>query len=924
MKNITFSDNHIAVSEVIGAMLLVVIAVAAFAIIYAQVFPVKLPGPEPHVQIAGYVSENGEIVLEHIGGEELVNYQIVVTQSDGVSNRSSSEKSWQIGEPKFLSTSLVNYHLFDQTQQVRVEVITMMKDGSTHVVFDGVITPKNILPGPIPQPLPDPMSISTLLTNTSDEDLICYNYTIQPKILPAPTAYIYNWMYKTNPDPSAPFVSLTRLLMPFDLQNPFFAKDYSGNNNNGTILGAIWTNGKLGGAYRFTGISSIALPYCFSVNKIDTVTIEVWIKTDQASGTILSYNRSNYLELGISNGKVKWSTNASDGSGDVNGTIAVNDNTWHLIAVTYDATTGVGNIYVDGKLDTSRQAHKTNKLLGSGDSPAGAIGKWTGATARKTIFSTDFESRDEANNWNEDGSTASNIKDAVDSNTSNVDGSADAGTETNFANAQGTSKDGNVMTIKETNKGTGTSTLGKTSGSGTSYTTVNVDTMCGQVFTAASTGEIYQATFYGRSSLGTINTKMVICDSTGAILPNGVSSAVGVSTTLGNKVATWTAGSRPIVQSGQNYWILVLPSSSSIRLYYDGTTGGSSKTDLTNSYAAPTNPTDATTGTINYRVLYADINNINYQIDFEYQFTAVIYNMVNKQVCLYVTSHTGSENLLVNYWTGSAWSSLGSLSGSGWYNVTATGLSSSTYTIQLKGASDTSDVSQDTWNIDVIFLHEWATQHTFDMLPSTALTPHAGSYSLGGSGDFYPLYTYFNRTDITLSGYQNVQLSVWYSYKNTESNDFFGLYYKNNSQWNPIFEISNPTQSGQKEWTNVIITLPSSLNTLRLQFKWRTTSSSEYVAIDDLKITGIPLGTENNFTGIIDEVKIYQRVLSPEQLYQNYLCTKDGTSSCSVLTSKEILTNERWKCLVTPNNGILDDVITESNLIVVKVYTGGG
>jgi hypothetical protein len=914
MKNIPFFRNRDAVSEVIGAILLVVIAVAAFAIIYSQVYPVKLPSPEPHVQLAGYVAYNGTVVLEHIGGEELKNYKVLVEQSDGSHKSIYKTTPWQIGGRYYLNNSLVNYSLFSTTKQVSVTVIDIMQDGSTQVVFEGIITPNNHAPGPTVPPPTDPMFLSTLRTNTVDEDLICYSNTIHPSIIPK--TFIYKWMVNDVP--------FTRLLLPFDTNSPFQVKDYSGNNNNGTINGATWTNGKLGGAYRFAGSASIPIPYCFSVNKIDTVTVEVWIKTNQSSGVILSYNRSNYIELGISNGKVKWSTNASDGTADVNGTIQVNDNNWHLIAVTYNATSGTGSIYVDGKLDTSQQAHRANKLLGSGNSPSGAIGIQTGVPARQTIFSTDFETREEANNWNEDGSTVSNVKCAVDSNTSNVDGSADIGTETNFPNAKGTTRDGNVMTIKEMNKGTGTSTLGKTSGTGTSFTTVNGNTMYGQNFTAASSGEIYQATFYGRSSSGSINTKMIICDSTGIILPNGISNAVSVSTTAGNKVATWTAGARPIVQSGQTYWIMVIPSSNSIRLYYDGTTGGTSKADTTNSYTSPTNPTDATTGTTNYRVLYADINNINYQIDFEYQWTTATYKMINKQVCLYVTSHTGSENLLVNYRNGSTWTLLGTITSSGWFNVTATGLSSSTYTIQLKGASDSSDSSQDTWNIDAIFLHVWTTQRTFDMLPSTALTPHAGLFSLGGSGDFYPMYTFFNRTDINLYGYQNVKLTVWYSYKNTESNDFFGLYYKNNSQWNPIFEITNPTQSGQKEWTQVIVSIPHTLNTLRLQFKWRTTASNEYVAIDDLKITGVPLMVENNFTGIIDEVKIYPRELTPEQLYQDYLCTNNSNSTRSVIVSEETVLNEQWQCFVMPNDATRDDVFTPSNQLTVIFYIGGG
>jgi hypothetical protein len=100
-------------------------------------------------------------------------------------------------------------------------------------------------------------------------------------------------------------------------------------------------------------------------------------------------------------------------------------------------------------------------------------------------------------------------------------------------------------------------------------------------------------------------------------------------------------------------------------------------------------------------------NASNYQIDFEYQWTAAVYNQANKQVCLYVASCTGTENLLVNYWTGSAWSLLGTIYTTGWSNFTATGLSSSTYTIQLKGATESGDSNQDSWNVDVLMLRTW-------------------------------------------------------------------------------------------------------------------------------------------------------------------------------------------------------------------------
>ena len=207
---------------------------------------------------------------------------------------------------------------------------------------------------------------------------------------------------------------------------------------------------------------------------------------------------------------------------------------------------------------------------------------------------------------------------------------------------------------------------------------------------------------------------------------------------------------------------------------------------------------------------------------------------------------------------------------------------------------------------------------------NTMFTPHTGSFSIGGSGDFDPEFAAFNRTGIDLSGYSNVKISMWYSYKNTESNDFLGLYYRNGSQWKPIFEVTNPQMvGGQSPWTQVQFDLPTSLNILRLQFKWRTTAANEYMAIDDLEITGILLAGEINFTGTIDEVKIYPRVLSPEQLYQNYLCTKDGNSTRSVIVSEELRPDDYWKCLVTPNDGWQDDVTTGQNeTLFIKDYLG--
>jgi len=211
-----------------------------------------------------------------------------------------------------------------------------------------------------------------------------------------------------------------------------------------------------------------------------------------------------------------------------------------------------------------------------------------------------------------------------------------------------------------------------------------------------------------------------------------------------------------------------------------------------------------------------------------------------------------------------------------------------------------------------------------EYIDASDLTPNSGTYSIGGTGEVGVDYAAFNRTGIDISGYSDVNVSIWYSYKDTESSDSVGLYYKDGDEWAPIFEDDNPQiGSGQSAWINVEADIPNYIDDLVLQFKWMTSSTSEYVAIDDLTITGILPSGENNYTGLIDELKIFNDVLSPEQIYQNYLQSKDGDSSRSVIVSEETSVGELWKCIVTPNNGIMNDVSTESDVLLVISYDGG-
>jgi len=90
-KNYAFTDEY-AVSEVVGAVLLIGVAVIVFVSIYHFVLPVPLPSHEPNVHLEGYVTEDGSVVLEHMGGEALASYEIYV---DGASNCLYQLRRWE-------------------------------------------------------------------------------------------------------------------------------------------------------------------------------------------------------------------------------------------------------------------------------------------------------------------------------------------------------------------------------------------------------------------------------------------------------------------------------------------------------------------------------------------------------------------------------------------------------------------------------------------------------------------------------------------------------------------------------------------------------------------------------------------------------------------------------------------------------------
>ncbi len=263
--------------------------------------------------------------------------------------------------------------------------------------------------------------------------------------------------------------------------------------------------------------------------------------------------------------------------------------------------------------------------------------------------------------------------------------------------------DGVYNTLTEANTIPTTTTMGTTTNIGTLYTAIAIDDIAGQAFTApANAISVASVTFYGRTSFGTFNVKVIITDSTGHILANGISNTVSCSTTEQSRTATFTTP--PTITAGSTYEILIISQSNTFRLYYVASSGGISISDVTNSYTTPSDPTDASSGTVNYRAFYATVNRGNYQLDSEVQFSSVSNFASYTQLQIQTgTFSSPSETITVNYWNGAIWANLGILTASS-LNTFSVTLTSSTYELRFTDGTTTNDIVQSTWQIDSVCL----------------------------------------------------------------------------------------------------------------------------------------------------------------------------------------------------------------------------
>ncbi|MBU0757643.1 MAG: LamG domain-containing protein, partial [Nanoarchaeota archaeon] len=120
------------------------------------------------------------------------------------------------------------------------------------------------------------------------------------------------------------------------------------------------------------------------------------------------------------------------------------------------------------------------------------------------------------------------------------------------------------------------------------------------------------------------------------------------------------------------------------------------------------------------------------------------------------------------------------------------------------------------------------------------------------------------------------------------------------------------------EWHHMVVTRNGSTYKLYYEglLNYTDTSSQTWIDSENITIGTLQTGASNSFNGTIDEVKIYNYSLSPEQIQANYQSGLSGHNP-TILVSNETSLNEEWICEVTPNDGYADGLTKNSTAVTI-------
>ncbi|MDH5482004.1 MAG: LamG domain-containing protein [Candidatus Bathyarchaeota archaeon] len=387
---------------------------------------------------------------------------------------------------------------------------------------------------------------------------------------------------------------------------------------------------------------------------------------------------------------------------------------------------------------------------------------------------------------------AGDKEDAVDNDTSNVDGSDDVGTIINFENMK--TIDG-MANLTEGEVGGGTvwlwqeDTSGYTSTSSyetfqfwnswtTNSTTSGTITKIG-IYVFANPGNSPQVKLgiYGDNSTNPGSPGSLLGETNAAVVTGAgwldldiVGSGVSISASTTYHVAHITN----IVPTTQWRYLKTATPVSDYR-------GSSVWPNLFN-------PAGSTTKSGSYRYGAYRVGYDECRLDQEIQWTDVPYSLPNENLSIYGGT-MGAEDLQVDVWNGTGWETVFTDLSSGWNNQSITDwLTTSNLTIRFKGGNETGDPSQDTWQIDVALIHIWYDGgENYEINLEVQWT----------SADYTRTNEELCIKTGTFSGSENIQVKVWNS---------------TGSSWHWVMNLT------ANQWNNVSITSYLTSSTLTVQF----------------------------------------------------------------------------------------------------------
>ena len=136
------SNKKYAVSEVVGGLLLIVIAISSIYVIKMYAFP-DLDSPDDIIDIKGYVTYDGAAVLEHVGGKSISSYKVELYDTEGNFIDSSPfidlDEPWTIGKCIYPLEGLDCPPLVNTTDIVEISLYIRNENSAQQEIFNGIL-----------------------------------------------------------------------------------------------------------------------------------------------------------------------------------------------------------------------------------------------------------------------------------------------------------------------------------------------------------------------------------------------------------------------------------------------------------------------------------------------------------------------------------------------------------------------------------------------------------------------------------------------------------------------------------------------------------------------------------------------------------------------------------------------------------------